>query len=207
MGNISQLFSAIDGGECLDVATSMGLLGANTAMEIPIYEVFYLKIAAGESVQFLCSEEEEFYMIRQLAESCGAVACAVNIIGCDTLTIAGVMLISTPNTGMNLFIKLGEIVTGDISEQGMAIISEITHIPLPKVRMPGMGVGMNTKMLQQAIPVLMDELVENMNEELSEYGITVRQWEELPELYWTVRNTGEMANMHQHRQMFGGVVF
>ena len=50
-------------------------------------------------------------------------------------------------------------------------------------------------------------LIDVLNNDLEEKGIALREWEELPDFYNTVKESGEMQEMRMYRQQIGAFLF
>jgi len=186
---------------CQDVATSLVMQGIDASISIPIYDIFYLTIKPANHAQFLCDSIQEFSMIRNLARNCGAVACTINILDIDILTLGGVLCIYTPNTGMNVFFKLGNIIVENLPDD---IINEIVY--LSGITIPEGVISFTLEFVMDAIQSLLDRLIDIMSNNLEEYNINLLHWEELPEYYNIIKESGEMIMMLQYRQGTGAVI-
>lgn len=205
MIELSSAFDMIDNGGCMDVASSLMGQGTDLSMSIPIYEVFYLKILVGNDSGFLAGSIQEFNALRKLAETCGSVTVTVNLLDMDLLTLIGAILIYTPNTGPNIFIKLGDILNNpELPEDILGMLADLAGVPIPD------GVignyTMQLKFALHLLQILFDRLVEAMQNDLESKGIHMHKWEELPEYFNMLQNSGEMARMAEIRQQLGGIV-
>lgn len=200
MIQLSDVFSMIGTDGCEDVASSLGMQGTDPEISIPIYEIFYLKILPGENSGFLASSIAEYNAIRQLSQNCGGVAAAINLLDLDILTLIGVELIYTPNTGMNVFMKLGDVLTGELEEQVLAELAALAGIPTPD------NSYTLTHMQGEIIEILFNKAIDYMQSDLESKGINLHHWEELPNYYNMTQETGEMAEMLRYRQMIGGLI-
>ena len=88
MAELSQVFDMIGQDGCIDVATSLAMQNIDIDVDIPIYEVFHLKILAGEESGEVCESADFYEIIRHLSEACGGVTFSINLIGLNLLTIA-----------------------------------------------------------------------------------------------------------------------
>lgn len=208
MIDMSECFSMIGTDGCMDVASSLGMQGINPAMQeisIPIYGPFFMKILIDQECGFVCDSITEFTVMRQLNQNCGTVTITLNILEMDMLTLVGVLLAFTPDTGMNCFLKPAVIDLANMSLETLIMISDAAGIPLP----PGTEDGLVniTEAAEDVIQVVFDMLMNVLNNDLEQKGITLREWEELPDFYNTVRASGEMQEMRMHRQQMGAFVF
>lgn len=198
MIQLSEVFSMIGVDGCSDVASSLAMQGSIPEVSIPIYEIFYLKFLSGEHTQFLASCLPEVNVLRQIAVSCGGVCCTINILDMDILTLLGALCVYTPNNGMCVFIKnnLPDLMnlTQDIAE----MIASVVGVPLP----PGSAITMDK--LAEMIEFLVDKLIDKLQEDMSKFGINLLHWEELPNFYNSLRESGEMEEMHRYRAATGG---
>lgn len=200
MIQLTEMFNMIGTDGCSDVATSMAMQGVEPEISIPIYDIFFLKLMPGQRSTFLAENIPEFNAIRTMANSCGAVAASINLLDMDILTLAGLIAIYTPNTGMNIFMKLGEVLTGDLEEEILNQLAGLAGIPIPP------GAGMAFQMAGQIMETLFSTLVSSIQESAADYGVDVHEWDELPDYFCEIRDTGEMYQMAQYRQMMGGAI-
>ena len=208
MIDLSECFKMVGTDGCMDVATSMGMQGIDPSMteiSIPIYPPFYMKVLLGQDCGFICDTIPEYTAIKQLNESCGTVALSINLIEMDLLTLLGVLLTFTPNTGMNCFLKLSAIDLLTISVDLIPVIANATGIPLP----PGCEEGMaaSTDVIQDLLQAVFDMLIDLISKDMESKGITLRDWDELPEFYNMLRESGEMQEMRMFRQQMGAFLF
>jgi hypothetical protein len=197
---LSEVFNLVGTNGCYDVATSMMMQGCEPEVSIPIYEIFYLSIKMGESSSFLAGSISEFNAIRILAEKCGAVAATINLLDTDILTLLGCIMVATPNTGMHVFIKTGEIISDLIDPDTLNQLAELAGIEIPS------GYSASAEALGKIIDFLFDRLMSILQDDLDNYGIYLHQFDELPQYFNTVRNSGEMEQMYRTRQMLGGAI-
>ena len=199
MLQITDMFSMIGQDGCSDVASSLAMQGCVVDIHIPIYEIFYLDIMFGDKCGFLASHLNEFTALRKLATDCGAVTVTINVLDLQILTLLGAVCIFTPNTGMSLFLKecITDLtsLTEDIAEQ----VVSLSGLPLNGL--------MSTDLLEDAIHVLFDKLVDLISDSCAVNGINVYHWEQLPEFYNEISMSGEMQEMHNFRAMVGAAVF
>ena len=205
MIELSSAFDMVGAGGCTDVASSLVGQGTDLSMSIPIYEVFYLKILVGNESGFLSCSIQEYNALRKLAETCGSVTVTINLLDMDLLTLIGAILIYTPNTGPNIFIKLGDILNNpELPEDILRMLSDLAGIPIPEGVMG--NATMQTRFALHVLQILFDRLVEVMQNDLESKGIHMHKWEELPEYFNMLQNSGEMARMAEIRQQLGGIV-
>lgn len=200
MIQLTEMFNMVGVNGCSDVATSMAMQGVEPEISIPIYEIFFLKLMPGQKSSFLAESIPEFNAIRHLSQSCGAVAASINLLDMDILTLAGLVAIYTPNTGMNIFMKLGEVLTGDLEEEILNQLAGLAGIEVP----PGLGMVFN--MAGDIMEILFNKMVDSIQESAEDMGVAVHEWEELAGYYCMLRDSGEMAQMYQYRSMFGGAI-
>lgn len=208
MIDLSECFKMIGTDGCMDVATSMGMQGIDPSMaeiSVPIYPPFYMKVLLGQNCGFICDTIPEYTAIKQLNESCGTVALSINLIEMDLLTLLGVLLTFTPSTGMNCFLKLSAIDLVNISVDLIPVIANATGIPLP----PGFeeGVVTSTDVIEDLLQKVFDMLIDVISKDMETKGITLRDWDELPEFYNMLRESEEMQEMRMFRQQMGAFLF
>lgn len=208
MINLSECFSMIGTDGCMDVASSMGLQGIDPSMmdiSIPVYGPFFMKVLIGQESGFICDSIQEFTAIRQLNKNCGTVAVTINLLEMDVLTLVGALLTFTPDTGMNCFLKLSAIDLVNMSAELISSIAGATGIPLP----PGVTDGLVdiVEVAGDILQAVFDMLIEVLNNDLENKGITLREWEELPDFYNMIRESGEMQEMRMYRQEVGAFMF
>jgi hypothetical protein len=201
MIGLSEMFSLVGDNNIADVATSLDSQGVDPEISIPIYDVFYLKIMASCNAKYFADNLQEFTMIRTLADKCGSVTATINLLDMDVLTIAGALMIATPNTGMNVFLKIGgtildeTVFNEDIADQ----LGEISGIPTNII-------GQTCDLMQfieTAIEEMINKLIEAVSEDLERFNIHLMTWDQLPNLYATLKKTGELYEMENFRRMLG----
>lgn len=207
MINMSECFKMIGTDGCMDVASSLGMQGVDQAMQdisIPIYGPFFMKVLMGQDCGFICSSIQEFTAVRQLNQNCGTVAITLNLLEMDVLTLVGSLLTFTPDTGMNCFLKLSAIDLVNLSADMLNTIVDQTGVPLP----PGVADGLVniTDVASDIIQSAFDTLISSLNDDLDNNGITLREWDELPDFYYTVKESGEMQEMRAYRQSVGACI-
>lgn len=207
MINMSECFKMIGTDGCMDVASSLGMQGVDQAMQdisIPIYGPFFMKVLMGQDCGFICSTIQEFTAVRQLNQNCGTVAITLNLLEMDALTLVGSLLTFTPDTGMNCFLKLSAIDLVNLSADMLSMIVDQTGVPLP----PGVADGLVdiTDVASDIIQSAFDILISSLNDDLDSNGITLREWNELPDFYYTVKESGEMQEMRAYRQSVGACI-
>lgn len=202
MIDISECFSMIGENGCMDVATSLGMQGVDSAMSsisIPIYGPFSMKILIGEDCGFICDSIPEFTAISQLNENCGTVAITLNLLEMDILTLVGALLTFTPNTGMNCFLKLSAIDLLELGEDILSSVASSVGFTIP----PGVSI---IDIAGDILEFAFNMLIEILNNDLDSKGITLQEWTELPNFYNEVRESGEMQEMANYRHMIGGLI-
>ena len=197
---LSEMFSMIGQGDCQDVATSLGMQGTEPEISIPIYEIFYLKLLGGQKANFLAGSIQEFNAIRQLAQTCGAVAATINLLDMDILTLVGLVAVATPRTGMNVFIKPGEAITGELEEEILTALSSLAGVDLPPLTHRAFNFS------EKLVNTLFNRFIEQMNDDLRTNLIEIHQWSDFAPYFFSLRNSGEMEEMYRFRQMMGGVI-
>lgn len=207
MINMSECFKMIGTDGCMDVASSLGMQGVDQTMQdisIPIYGPFFMKVLMGQDCGFICSTIQEFTAVRQLNQNCGTVAITLNLLEMDALTLVGSLLTFTPDTGMNCFLKLSAIDLVNLSADMLSMIVDQTGVPLP----PGVADGLVdiTDVASDIIQSAFDILISSLNDDLDNNGITLREWNELPDFYYTVKESGEMQEMRAYRQSVGACI-
>lgn len=196
MIQLSEMFSMIGEGNCIDVASSLGLQGGIPDISIPIYDIFYLKVGSSQHSQYLAGSIQEANAIRRLAISCGSVCCTINLLDMDMLTLLGCLCISTPNSGMNVFIKNNIPDLANIATDVIDQLLNMAGIPFE----PG---GECIEIAVTAINILFDKLLDSLENNLSSFGIVLRRWEELPGFYNMLGESGEMQQMQMLRNQIG----
>ena len=207
MINMSECFKMIGTDGCMDVASSLGMQGVDQAMQdisIPIYGPFFMKVLMGQDCGFICSTIQEFTAVRQLNQNCGTVAITLNLLEMDVLTLVGSLLTFTPDTGMNCFLKLSAIDLVNLSADMLNMVVDQTGVSLP----PGVADGLVdiTDVASDIIQSAFDILISSLNDDLDSNGITLREWNELPDFYYTVKESGEMQEMRAYRQSVGACI-
>lgn len=200
MIQLTEMFNMVGTDGCSDVATSLVMQGVEPEISIPIYDIFFLKLMPGQKSTFLAESIPEFNAIRQLSLHCGAVAASINLLDMDILTLAGLVAICTPNTGMNIFMKLGEILTGELEKEIIEQLSNLAGMPIPPVA------GGAFKVAGSIVEHLFSMMVSSVQESAEENGVAIHDWEELAPYYNDLRESGEMAMMSEYRAAFGGAV-
>lgn len=197
MIQLSNMFDMLGQNGCIDVATSLAMQGADTSISIPIYDIFFLKILPGEMSSYIAGSINEYNAIRQLAENCGAVAIELNMLDIDILGLIGALVIATPNTGMHIFTKLGSIIPDQLSEDIIDCMANDLGVPIPQCAFNIFGFA------QELIQTAFDKIMYNIQVDMGECGIELHSWEELPGYYSMLRDTGEMFDMRQYREVNG----
>jgi hypothetical protein len=128
------------------------------------------------------------------------VAATINLLDTDILTLLGCIMVATPNTGMHVFIKTGEIISDLIDPDTLNQLAELAGIEIPS------GYSASAEALGKIIDFLFDRLMSILQDDLDNYGIYLHQFDELPQYFNTVRNSGEMEQMYRTRQMLGGAI-
>lgn len=201
--NLSDAFSKIGSDGCMDVATSLALQGINpsNAISIPIYEVFRLNILLGDNIGRLACNTPEFEALRLLTSSCGAVGADINVFGVDALSLIGLVMIFTPNTGMNVFIR-------DIRDTIEGLDDTILDNLAALVGMPFKGaLNVTGDVTFEIINQVFNKLFNTMDANLQSCNISLRNWESLPALYDELTKSGELVRMMKHRQMINAAIF
>ena len=110
-------------------------------------------------------------------------------------------MIATPNTGMNVFIKLGDIITSELPAEIIEQVASTAGIPIPDGALSS-GIGLAQEVMQQVF----DRLVDSIRDDLASNGINLQDWDYLPQYFTEIKGSGEMAQMHHYRQQFGGMI-
>lgn len=200
MIGISDMFNMIGVDGCQDVATSLAMQGTVDSISIPIYEVFYLKILAGNDVARISGNLAEYNALRKLNTYCGSVGITINVLDIDLLTLVGAVCVFTPRTGMNVFMKLGDIITDELTHEMLAELAHIAHIPF-------LGDGSDNHLIVEILQTIFDMIIDRINDNLGDCGINVYNFDELGNYIDEIYNSGEMETMYQYRQMIGAMVF
>ena len=200
MIGVSDMFNMIGTDGCMDVATSVAMQGTVESISIPIYEVFYLKILAGNDVARISGSLAEYNAIRKLNTCCGSVGITINVLDIDLLTLVGALCVFTPKTGMNVFMKLGDIITDELTHEILAELAHLTNIPF-------IGDGSDNHLIATILQTVFDMIIDRLNDNLESFGINVYGFDELPRYINMVAESGEMEDMYQYRQMLGAVIF
>lgn len=208
MIDLSECFNMIGTDGCMDVATSMGMQGIDPSMmdiSIPVYGPFFMKVLIGQESGFICDSIPEFTALRQLNQNCGTVTVTLNLLEMDVLTLVGALLTFTPDTGMNCFLKLSAIDLANMSAEILSSVAGATGIAMP----PGVSDGLVdvVEVAGDILQAVFDMLIEILNEDMERKGITLREWDELPDFYNMVRESGEMQEMRMFRQQVGAFLF
>lgn len=201
MIGISDIFSMVGCDGCIDVASSLALQGADGCIGIPIYDVFMLQILPGDSTASISESISEFNAIRELSECCGAISAKINILGIDILTLMGILAVSTPYTGMHVFVKLGDILVEQVPLELIAEVANSVGIPIPSGAVNLLGFA------QDLIKSLLDTIIEKITDNLDVYGIQLHEWSDLPAYYNQVKGSGEMEEMMYYRQSTNAALF
>lgn len=201
MISISECFNLVGQNGCVDVASSLAGQGCDPEISIPIYEVFYLKLCAGEKTGFIAGSIPEYNALRKTAINAGAVAATINLLDLDILTLLAIVMVYTPNTGMNLFFKWGEILTGELTEEVISAVAALAGIP-PEL---ADGLSSSQELLGEALTLLTDKLTEAINA-LTSDGINVMAFEEFPQYYNMLCESGEMLEMRNLRNQLGAMI-
>lgn len=208
MIDISDCFSMIGTNGCMDVASSLGMQGIDSAMQeinIPIYPPFNMKILIGQDCGFVCDSIQEFTVIKNLNENCGTVTITLNLLEMDILTLVGALLTYTPNTGMNCFMKLSAIDLINMTPDIIQMIAKAAGIPIPDGALNGAE-----KMLDFAgeiLDKLFEMLVDYLDDSLGSKGINLQEWDNLADFYNEVLESGEMEQMRMYREQVGAFLF
>ena len=205
MINLSECFKMIGVDGCNDVATSLAKQGTDVDISIPIYGPFFLHLLAGKKTNFLTSHISEFNAVRQMAATCGAVAAAVNLLEADMLTLLGVLMIYTPNTGMNVFVKNNIPDLLDLTEELAKAVVSLTPLAVGADHMTNMTFA-QTEVLSKALDWLINLLIERLDEDMATNGINLRTWNELPDYYNYLKESGEMEQMARYREMIQAAI-
>ena len=106
---------------------------------------------------------------------------------------------------MNCFLKLSAIDLANMSAELLSAIANATGIPLPD----GVTEGLVdiVEVAGEILQAVFDMLINVLSVDLDEKGITLREWEELPDFYNTIRESGEMQEMRMYRQEIGAFFF
>lgn len=208
MIDMSECFNMIGTDGCMDVASSLVLQGVEPNIDdisIPIYEVFFLNIKVGDNCGFICDSLEEYTTLQNLNKYCGSVTVTLNILDMDLLTLAGALLIYTPNTGMNVFVKMNALnLTEDMIEL-IPQIAEVSGIPIPDMVTDNLDIAED--FLNTALEALNERLIEILHEDLESNNINVMDWSDLPDFYVGLRNSGEITRMVNYRRQVSAAIF
>lgn len=208
MINMSECFNMIGQDGCMDVATSLGMQGIDPEMgsfSIPIYEVLYIKFLIGNDCGFICGSIPEYSAIKKLNESCGTVAITLNVADIDLLTLLGGLLTFTPNTGFNVFLKLSAIdlldETADILKMCIDACTDIIPMPIPYGLYDSQDEMLH--FLGDILEMIFNMAIELIDKDMGEHGVNIREWDELPDFYNEVKNSGELQQMREFRNAVG----
>ena len=196
MIGLSDVFGMIGQGDCSDVATSlrdMGTTGSSMEYSIPIYECFYLKFLPGGKTGFLCGNIQEYNVLRGLCMNCGAMACCINLLDQDILTLFGLFCLYTPNTGMTVFYKnnIPELV--DMTEEIADQLANLAGIPFD------LNYGA-LDLASEALDILINKFMEKLQEDLGQRGISLRSWDDIPAFDQEITQSGEKMRMFRFRK-------
>ena len=195
MIGLSEMFNMVDMDTCVDPATSLRNMGTDLDLNlsIPIYEIFYLKLLPGGDTGFLCDNIIEYNMLRKLCVQCGAVACCINLLDMDILTLFGLLCVCTPNTGFTVFYKNNVPAITEMTEEIAEQLCELAGIPYD----PNYGA---LDFANQALDFLINKCMENVNDDLQSKGINIMPWDDIPEFTEQVTQTGEAHRMYMYRK-------
>ena len=196
MAELSQVFDMIGQDGCIDVATSLAMQNIDIDVDIPIYEVFHLKILAGEESGEVCESADFYEIIRHLSEACGGVTFSINLIGLNLLTIAAAYCVFTPNTGMNVFIWFNKFMLDYADMESTQKILSLTNLPISMNNFLQSGDAQ-----QEAMQRIANRLIDSLNEDLQQFNITLRTSDEIYEYYNLLLETGELAEMQSLRDI------
>lgn len=205
MINMSECFSMIGLDGCNDVATSMVMQGTDPDISIPVYGPFFCHLLAGERTNFLASNLPEFNAIRKLAINCGAVAASINLLEADILTLAGVLMIFTPNTGMNVFVKNNTPELVNLAEDLIEALIRLTPFADSAHMIAKSNIG-GIELASKALEWLIELFIDKLNCDMENMKINLHNWDEIPEYYNYVINSGEMNRMAYYRNMMNAVI-
>ena len=204
MIGVSDLFNMIGQDGCQDVASSLAMQGTLEPISIPIYEVFYLKILAGTDTAMISGNLAEYNALRKLSTCCGSVGITINCLDLDILTLVGAVCVFTPRTGMNVFMKLGEILTDELTHEMITELASITNInPFSNA----VTNEISNHIIPQLLQTVFDMIIDRLSDNLSSCGINVYSFDELGNYMNELQMTGEMEDMYQYRQMIGAMIF
>ena len=207
MINLSEAFQFCGQGNCMDVASSLGLQGVNNFQDvsIPIYGPFFLKILTGGKAGFICGNIQENSVLQHLNASCGTVAITINLLEMDMLTLVGGLLAFTPRTGMNVFLKPSAVELVDNISDLLPVVANLAGLTIPDMvfESEDLMIEFGGKVIQ----ALFDMLIDALDKDLGSCGITIREWAEIPNFYNDVRNSGELQQMLQFRRQMGCPTF
>lgn len=208
MIDISDCFSMIGIDGCMDVASSLGMQGIDSAMQeinIPIYPPFNMKILIGQDCGFICDSIQEFTAIKNLNENCGTVTITLNLLEMDILTLVGALLTFTPSTGMNCFMKLSAVDLINMTPDIIQMIASATGIPIPDGVLNGTEAMLN--FAGEILDKLFEMLMDYLDDSLGSKGINLQEWDNLADFYNEVLESGEMEQMRMYREQVGAFIF
>lgn len=203
MLQLSSIFSGInEEAGIFDVQTALGSQGFNLdeGVSIPIYDIFYLKIAGGCNPGILCSDLQQYNALDKLNDACGSIACTINLFEMDLLTLIGAIGCYIPsslkNGGMYIFIKDN---IPDLTKITEDIAVAILNLSGAKIEDLGAST-MNIDVAVKALDILIKLLIKMLNTDMSTYGIQVYDFDRLPEFMQYLHDSGDYNQMYQYRK-------
>ena len=204
MINLSESYRMIDNTNCFDVATSLFIQGITPDMDIsiPIYDIFFLNVLTRDRVGFVANSMGELSALAELTRRCGAVIATINIGGIDTLSLIGALLVSTPNTGLNIFIKFNKI---EVNEEVMSLLDVVTDSL--GITIPEEAIDIAHDFLCDIIQQSFDSVTELLQDDMDMNGINICHWHELPSYFNEIKRSGEMLELYTMRSQLGAPTF
>lgn len=179
-------------------------------MTLPIYEIFYLKVSSVNSLgnTGIADSIQEFSILRELGITCGGVCASINILDMDILTLVNIMLIATPNSGFNIFIKPRSMNLVGMAPDVIKTVADLACIPIPDgiLDVVCSTIEAYADFAEQVQNIIFDKLIDMIDNNCAAMNVNVGTWDDLCEYYMRLKESGEMQQMQHIRAMTGGMV-
>lgn len=203
MLQLSDMFSGINEEMGIfDLQSALGSQGVNLqeGYSIPIYEIFYLKIAPKADAGILSASLEEYNVLSQLNRACGTICCTLNLFEMDLLTLLGAVCCYIPsslqNAGMYVFVKDNIPDLVNITEDIAVQILNLSGLNIEDLG----GTTMNLEIAAQALDIVIKMLISALDRDLSSKGIRVFQWQILANFLDELQASGDYQQMLAYRK-------
>lgn len=208
---LTDVFSLIQSGNAIDVASSVLGQGCVPDISIPIYEIFYLKLSSINHIRHtgMIESIQEYSILREIGLACGGVCASINLLDMDILTLVNTLLVYTPNFGFNIFIKRAQSNMTELAPELIQELAGMAGIPVPDGLISASYASMQAYMeFANGIQnTLFDKLVDEIDNNCASANINIATWDKLYNFYIDLRNSGEMGYMQTLRASNGGSVF